>query len=207
MNTKELARTLTALAELADFRRSDGLYRLASFFENGKTETIPARLKRMRPATSHPSDLRRSLEIIRSGLLAAGAKKQASLIAAVLTLFTGSGGATLDRFLEEISAPPDKSHLAAERSKTADHQLARRIADMLNQSSLDASSFQDILTQLRSPHLVNTPTLALIANRYLGNDCFYRDRKKAIDAIIRHHLQAPMPADGPRRRVGALEGA
>jgi hypothetical protein len=185
MKAKELARILMEFADLADFRRSDDLYRLARLFENGNNETVLMRLKRMSPSTRHPPTLKADVETIRRGLQAAGAKKQAALVAELLKLFDGPGGSTLDDFLHEISVEPDRPIFPSPRLKAASVDVVETIVGELRKPSLDVNAFQEILAQLSSHTVVSTSTLASIAKGILGNGYVYRDRKTAIQAIAR----------------------
>src|SRR5690349_1667895 len=106
MHTKEFARSLRAFAELAEFERSQELYRLAGCFDEGHKETILKRLKRMSPSTAYPLRLKESLEAMEQGFRALGATKQANELRTVLTLFAGRPGAHIDVFIAEISASP-----------------------------------------------------------------------------------------------------
>ncbi len=123
------------------------------------------------------------MQTIISGLRSAKALKQASAIGAILNLFVGRPGASLDDFFDQISASPQKPDLAAARFKSADPELAARIAKRLGDPSLDARSLRDTLAELHASKSMATATLALTANYYLGNRRIYRDRKSAIDAI------------------------
>ncbi|WP_045837274.1 hypothetical protein [Hyphomicrobium sp. 99] len=194
MHTKELGRTLRAIAELAEFERSQELYRFAAYFEQGSNETILARLKRMSPSTVYPLRLKESVEAIELGFRNSGAPKQANMLRAVLKLFVGRPGASVDAFIAEISiAPPQTANLNAKRFKTADLALVKEITNQLASSSLDAEAFEGIMAELRSPKRVGTTTLALIANTYLGNRRIYRERKAALEAIEKHFRVTAAP--------------
>ncbi len=191
MHTKELARALLAFAELAEFDRSQELYRFAAFLEQTTNETVVSRLKRVTPSSSYPLRLKGSLEAIELGFRSVGATKQANALHPILKLFAGRPGATLEEFITEISVSPQLPDLRAPRFKAADFAFAKLISTQLGDASLDSKSFEAIMAKLRSPDAVKTATLALIANLYIGNGRIYRDRKMAIDAIDRHfHIQA-----------------
>ncbi len=186
MHTKELARTLRAIAELAEFQRSQELYHFAGWLEQGPNETILARLKRMTPSTVYPLQLKDSLEAIELGFRNACAPKQANTIRAVIELFCGRPGATVEAFIAEISVLPQMANHKSKRFKTADLALVKDITNQLAGPSLDTKSFEGILANLRSSKLVGTATLTLIANGYLENRRVYRDRRSALEAIERH---------------------
>ena len=186
MHTKELARTLRAIAELAEFQRSQELYHFAGWFEQGSNETILARLKRMNPSTVYPLQLKESLEAMELGFRNAGAPKQANTLRAVLELFCGRPGATVEAFIAEISVLPEITNHKSKRFKRADPALAKDITSQLAGPSLDIEAFEGILANLRSSKLIGTATLTLIANGYLENRRVYRDRRTALEAIERH---------------------
>jgi hypothetical protein len=187
MHTKDFAQVLRAFAELADFERSHELFRFAGFIEHGANETIFSRLKRLSPSNSYPLQLKESLEAIELGLKSAGATKQANALRAIQNLFAGRPGATLEKFISEISTPTQSSpDLCALRFKKANIDLARDIARKLTEPSLDDGTFRSIIETLRLPAKVDTVTLALIANFSLGNRRVYRDRKVALIAIEKH---------------------
>lgn len=186
MNTKEFARALRAFAELADFERSHELHGFADFIEQGGNETIFSRLKRLSPSHSYPLRLKDSLEAIETGLKSAGATKQANSVRDFQKLFAGRPGATLTKFIDEISVSPQLPDLGAPRFKRANLDLARDVSRRLTEPCLDIRSFQEITDMLRSPAEIDTATLSLIANLALRNRCVYRDRKMALGAIERH---------------------
>lgn len=194
MHTKDVSSALRAFADLTDFDRSQELYRLAGYLDRGGNETLLARLRRATPSSSYPAGLKNSLRTIISGLRSAKALKQASAIGAILDLFAGRPGATLDDFFDQISASPQKPDLAAARFKSADPELAARIAKRLGDPSLDARSFRDTLAELHASKSVATATLALAANYCLGNRRIYRDRKSAIVAIEKYYRARAQPA-------------
>src|SRR5262249_39628073 len=124
---------------------------------------------------------------IELGLKSAGATKQANTLRALQKLFAGRPGATLEKFISEISASTQSSpDLRAPRFKRANIDLARDIARRLTEPSLDSRSLQVIMDTLRLPAKVDTVTLALIANFSLGNRRVCRDRKMALIAIEKH---------------------
>jgi hypothetical protein len=190
MHTKELARALRAFAELAEFDRSQELYGFSDFIEHDGKGTVVSRLKQATPSSSYPLRLRESLQAIALGFKSVGAIKQANAISQILKLFAGRPGATLEGFIAEISVPPKTLDLHAPRFKSADLTAAKLISSELSELSPDRGSFEAIMAKLRSPDVVKTATLALIANLYIGNGRIYRDRKMALDAIDRHfHAQ------------------
>ncbi len=186
MHTKELARALCAFAELAEFDRSQELYRFSAYLEQDSKETVVSRLKRLSPSTSYPLRLKESLEAIELGFKSVGATKQANALHPILKLFGGRPGATLEGFIAEISVPPKVLDLHASRFKSADLTTAKLISGELSEPPFDPKSFEAIMAKLRSPDAVKTATLSLIANLFIGNGRIYRDRKMAIDAIDKH---------------------
>lgn len=184
MKTRDFAATMAAFAELAEIGQANELRRFADIFRSGKEETIVARLKKLSRPTGHPANLRANLEAIRTGLKAAGAAKQATSIAAVLGIFSGKGDGTVDTFLEQITIPPASKKRVAPPPPEPDHRLARELADALTSVVLDTSAFNEIVRRLRATKLVNTPTLAVVANHFLGNSKPYTGRKAAIDDIV-----------------------
>ncbi|MBY0559754.1 hypothetical protein [Hyphomicrobium sp.] len=202
MHTKEFARSLRAFAELAEFERSQELYRLAACFDEGHKETILTRMKRMSPSTAYPLRLKESLEAIEQGFRALGATKQANALRTVLTLFAGRPGAAIGVFIAEISSSSRIANLSVKRFKTADIDLVKSVASQLAEPALEAEAFEGILATLSSSKAVGTPTLVLIANCYLGNQRIYRDRKSALEAIERHFRGRPLR---PTRQCEVLE--
>lgn len=186
MHTKEFARSLRAFAELAEFERSQELYSFAGYLEHGRKETILTRLKRMSRSTAYPLRLKDSLEAIELGFKSLGATKQANALHAILTLFGGRPGASIDAFIAEISAAPQVANPGTKRFKTTDLALVENIASQLAHPSLDAEAFEGIFASLSSSKFVGTATLVLIANCYLGNQRIYRDRKSALEAIEKY---------------------
>lgn len=187
MNTQELSETLLAFAALAETNRGRELRELATMFGKGNREPVKARLKKLSPAVDHPASLKGSLESIVLGLRSAGASKQATALAAVLEIFAGPGRVAVDAFIGEISKPrpPTAKSKAESRSAEPDHALARELADDLTRSVLETEQFGAFVKRLRNPKIVNTPTLAIVANRFLGNSTQYNGRKNAIEDILR----------------------
>jgi hypothetical protein len=185
MRTKDISRTLIAYAQFAESGRSEELYRLSAFLEHGRGETIYGRLKACQVSKGYPARLKESLEGIRSILLCAGAKKQAAAFSAMLKVFTGKPGVSVDDFLTSISALPPAPNLALQRFRTANLEQASELVDQLNKSTHDTHSIHDVIALLSSPRRVGTATLLLVANKFLENNCVYRDRKTALKAIAR----------------------
>lgn len=202
MHTKDFARAIRAFAELADFDRSHELYEFAGFIEQGANETVFSRLKRLSPPSSYPLRLKDSLEAIGSVLKSAGATKQAKGLQAFQKLFAGRPGATVAKFIEEISVSTQTPDLCAPRFKAANPDLARDIANRLTEARFDERSFQAIMNKLSSPADVDTATLALIANFSLGNRRVYRDRKMALAAIEKHFRHGDSRAIEACRKSG-----
>ncbi len=185
MKTREFAETLAAYAGLADFGRAVELRKFADFFSKGKDETIVSRLKTMSRATGHPTMLKQSLEIIQAGFKVAGAKKQATEVGIVLGAFAGQNGAAIDAFIAEISVAPSPKKKTPPPPPMPDYRLARDLADELARTLLDTQSFSQVIVRLRDTKGVNAPTLAMVANRFLGNDKQYKGRKTPIDDILK----------------------
>lgn len=185
MKARQLAATLNALAKVADATHSEQLRRFATVFASGSDEALGARLKKLSSASAHPAALKESLDVIRAGFEAAGATKPATAIGAVLRVFAGRGDASIEAFIGEITAPRTPKRRAAAPPPAPDHRLARDLADKLTSRVLDPDSFNEVVQQLRDAKQVNSPTLIIIAHRFLGNDKPYTGRKLAIDDIIR----------------------
>jgi hypothetical protein len=188
MKTKDLAKTLAGFADLAEARRAEELRKLANLFGRDQEQTVAARLKKMGPASGHPATLRTSLATIEAGLSAAGATKQALAIGAVLQLFQGPSNTTVDEFIAQLGMPrpaPPRKKKVAPPPPEPDPTLARELAEELTRTLLDASAFERIVERLSDARQVNAPTLACVANRFLGNNKTYKGRKTAIDDILK----------------------
>ena len=183
MKTRQLAAALIAVAHLAESARADELRRFATVFSSGKDETVASRMRKMSCTKRHPAMLKASLETIRAGFVAAGATKQATTLGAVLSVFQGPSDATIDAFIAELMAPPPQK--AQPLPPQPDHKLANELAEELRRTVVDKGSFNEVVKRLRAAKSVNTPTLAIIANRFLGNNRLYTGRKDAIDDIIK----------------------
>jgi hypothetical protein len=103
----------------------------------------------------------------------------------VLSTFAGRGDASIDSFIAEITAPPPQKKKAKPMPPEPDYRLGEEIADELRRTMLDKGSFNEVVKRLRAAKHVNTPTLAIIANRFLGNSKSYAGRKDAIDDIVK----------------------
>jgi hypothetical protein len=184
MKTSELAATLTAFARLSDTARAAELRALAEVFSAGKDETTSARIKKLQCPSGHPAQLKASLETVRSGFLASGATKQATAVGIVLNLFSEPGDMTIESFVSQITAPPPSTKKPSPPKAEPDHALARELADDLTRTILDSEQFDEVVERLRATKIVNTPTLAVVANRFLGNTKPYKGRKGAINDIL-----------------------
>jgi len=184
MKTRELAAALTAFANLAEGARADALRRFAAVLSSGKEETVASRIKKIPCTKGYPAMLKASLETIRAGFVAAGATKQATAMGAILSVFQGPSGATIDAFMAEMIAPPPQKK-AQSLPQEPDHKLANELAEELRRTVVDKGSFNEVVKRLRVAKSVNTPTLAIIANHFLGNNRLYTGRKDAIDDIIK----------------------
>jgi hypothetical protein len=193
MKTGDLAKSLRSFAALADADAGNQLQQLAQFFSGGKDETIAQRIKKSGVVSGYPPSLKRSLEIIRDGFDEAGAKKQAGAIVALLTVFSGDTNISVEDFVASLSAPPPKPSRPAAKKKAPpaepDHTLARALADELQKHELDLDSFNSLIARLRRPKEVNTPTLHLTANQFLGNSKRYKGRKAPVDDIVKRQQQ------------------
>ncbi|HEX5958465.1 MAG TPA: hypothetical protein VFY92_07400 [Hyphomicrobiaceae bacterium] len=195
MKTQEVLATLRAFADLADGERADELRKLASAFDSGKNEAVAARvsriLKNWAPQQPHPPKLKESLVAIACGLMAAGAKKQAADIQAVLALFDGAGIASADGFIERIAValtpPAPKTGRAGKAKQLPDVALASALVEALAKAVSDPDAYSKVIARLHDTKLVPTPTLGLVANRFLGNSKRYSGRKAAIDEIEKRH--------------------
>ncbi|MGI9410101.1 MAG: hypothetical protein ACR2OV_08505 [Hyphomicrobiaceae bacterium] len=186
MKTSDLAKTLTALAKLATAETARELNQLAEYLHSGKDETLAQRLKKAGTLNGYPRSLKLSLENIQTGFEAAGAKKQAGVIATFLKMFRGRDDVSVGDFIAQLDTPPPKP--ATKKASTAaklDHTLARDLADELSKRDLSTAQFETLLARLQKPKDVSTPTLHLIANRFLGNDKRYKGRKAPIDDILK----------------------
>lgn len=196
MKTQEMSKALRAFAELAEDVDAKELRRFASVFDTGKNESVSARIKRALsrwPAQqAHPTGLRKSLVVIASGLSACGANKQAADIQTILTLFDGRGTASVEGFVEAIATaltpPPVKPSQTSNRGQSLDDALARELADELTNAVLDPGAFASVIERLRNSKLISTPTLAAVANQYLGNSKRYARRKAAIEDILKRQM-------------------
>lgn len=186
MHTKELARALRAFAAVADFDRSQELYRLAAQLDRGRNETIGAWIKHMSASRQHPGRLKETLDAIAEGLRAMGAVKASAEITELLKLFAGRPGATLDDFLAEISSPPASQGPSARCFKAANTNLANDICSELAFYIDDPEAFRSRLESLAVVSPAGTATWTIVANRLIGNNRAYRDRKAAIRAIKEH---------------------
>jgi hypothetical protein len=184
MKASELAATLTAFARLSDAARAAELRALAEVFSAGKDETTSARIKKLQCPSGHPAQLKASLEAVRSGFLTSGATKQATVIGIVLGVFSGPGDTTIESFVSQIAAPPPPKKKSSSSKAEPDYALAHELADDLTRTVLEPGLFDEVVERLRASNMVNTPTLAVVANRFLGNTKPYSGRKGAIDDIL-----------------------
>lgn len=200
MKTPEMFKTLVAFANLAEAGQAEELRRFARAFSGGKEEAVAARVKRVRArwkATpverAHPPALKACLVAIGRGLSASGAKKPASDVEAVLSLFEGSATVSVDSFVQQVmaalSAPPVGGPQRGSREKTPDHALARQLVEELASAGLDSVAFARVADRLRDPKLVSTPTLGAVANLFLGNSKNYSGRKAPLDDIVSRQKQ------------------
>src|SRR5262245_15179419 len=185
MKTQDFAGILTALARLVDEGRGGDLRKLASVLSDGKVETTAARVKKMQRAAGHPAGLKVSLEAIQAAFKGAGAAKQATSIGVVLSVFAGRADTPVDAFIAEITATPPQKPRTKLAPPEPDHRLGKEIVEQLRRTVLDTGSFNEVIDRLRTAKTVNTPTLGIIANRFLGNSKSYAGRKAAIDDIVK----------------------
>lgn len=193
MKTGDFAKALSKFAELADAEAANQLRKLAEFFSDGKDETIAQRLKKLGPVSGYPRSLRRSLEVIRDGFHGAGATKQASSMDAFLSMFNGDANISIVDFVASLSTPPTKPKRLAVKKKSSpaepDYALARALADQLQKHELEPEDFNSLVARLRKPKEVNTPTLHLTANHFLGNSKRYTGRKQPVDDILKRQQE------------------
>ncbi|MBS0253327.1 MAG: hypothetical protein JSR78_19885 [Proteobacteria bacterium] len=186
MHTKELASALRAFAAIADFDRSYELHSLATVLDRGRDETIAARVKRMSPSDQHPARLKETLDSIAAGLRAAGALRGSSSIRELLKVFTGRPGASVDDFCAAICLPTVVQGGGARRFKSQNTALANDICSELAPHIDDAEVFRARIDALTLSTPAGIATWTLVANRIVGNNRTYRDRKSAIRAILNY---------------------
>jgi hypothetical protein len=195
MKSQDMSKSLRAFARLLTGHRAEHLARFAQVFEGGKSEPAAARAKRILAvwkrsgaAPGHPQVLKHDLQAVEAALAVSGARTQAKAYQAVLSLFAGREGASLDDFvgraLEARDAPPPSKKKA---EGLADHDLARRLADELTATVLDPPAFGAVVSRLEDGKLVSTATLGVVANYFLNNTKSYKGRKAAIAEIKRRH--------------------
>ena len=194
MKSQDMSKSLRAFAELADGQAADALVRFAAIFDGGKIEPVAARAKRIVAAwkrndipLGHPRGLRDDLRTIEAGFAAAGARTQAKDYHAVLSLFGGPEGRSLDEFLQKLVNARDAPAQVKKVEAPADHHLARQFAEELTAAVLDADTFTELTNRLDDPKIVSTATLGLVANRFLGNSKHYKSRKPALADIMKRH--------------------
>jgi hypothetical protein len=185
MKAQELSAALVAFAPLAEARRTQELQSFATIFNNGKAETVAQRLKQIPAGIGLPASVKASLAAIEAGFNAAGAKKQAADVKAVLSKFSGPFDGTVNELVARVKTAmvsgPAKG--GAKEPVAADQVLAKELADELTRTALDAHAFSRIVQRLSDAKQVSTPTLHVIANRFLGNSKVYKGRKPVIADI------------------------
>lgn len=186
MHTKDFAGALRAFAAIADFDRSYELHRLAVVLERGRDETIAARVKRMSLPEQYPGRLKETLDAIAAGLHASGAVKASSSVRELLKIFTGRPGASVDDFCAAICLPPAQQGVGARRFKSQNAALANDICSELAPYIDDADVFRIRLDALIAATPAGIATWTLVANRLVGNNRTYRDRKSAVRAILNY---------------------
>lgn len=195
MKTKQMNCVLESFSNLANGDAAEELYQLASIFAEGKDETVAARIKRIKAQRAnseienHPSQLKKNITTIRSGLSASGAKTATTDMDLILSLFTGPNTSSANNFIEKIktdlAAPPVKT-LKKSTPKPADPILTNQFSSELTNAVNLPENFTRIYAHLSNAKLVLTPTLHAIANLYLGNKKKYKGRKNAIEEIKKH---------------------
>jgi hypothetical protein len=207
MKTKDFADALRAFAEIAAPPVASELRALALVFDQGKEETLAARVKKFQVAQGAPSLLRNALQSMASCFKVSGASKQASAMAPVVQfVLNGRDDLSSDEFVARITAlpPPTAPKKKVKPPEVADADLAQTLAATLTATILDKAAFGEVVKKLRSAKQVNTPTLALTARLFLSNQNDYVGRKEALDAIIaRQKADAREHARGQAlKRVG-----
>lgn len=194
MKSQDMSKSLRASARLLADQRGEHLARFAQVFEGGKSEPAAARAKRILAvwkrsgaAPGHPQVLKHDLQAVEAALAVSGARTQAKAYQAVLSLFAGREGASLDDFLSRALEARDAPLPAKKAEAPADHDLARRLADELTTAVLDPPAFAAVLSRIEDSKAVSAATLGVIANRFLGNAKSYKGRKAAIADIKRRH--------------------
>lgn len=195
MKSQDMSNALRAFATLVEGPKADEMTRFAAVFDGGKVEPVAARVKRILAAwnrasvqPTHPPGLKRDLALLEAGLVASGAKPQVMDFQAVLSLFGGAGIATIDAFVARVAEARDASPAKSGKPELPpDREQARQLADELAAAVLDAKAFAGVVQRLEDSKFVSTPTLAVVANRFLGNAKTYKGRKPAINDIMKRH--------------------
>jgi hypothetical protein len=202
MKTTEMSSTLRAFAAVLAPERAHDLLKLAGALDGGTDEMVAARIKRIAKGLNarnqclrYPLSLRESLSRIAAGFSASKAK-QASDFEAILSLLEDAEtGASADDFVVQINEAMQASQARAPRHTTqppqADERLTLELTDELTRTVLDPPAFAKVMARLHDAKSVSTPTLAAVANRFLGNTKRYSGRKSAIaDIKKRQHQDA-----------------
>ena len=197
MNAEQMRLALIAFAGLVGGGdgscRANALRQFAALFEELGTakvatvvNTIEGNWKADNRAPQHPSVLREVLVDIQNALGHAGAKAQAKAVTALLELFGGGGGQSVDAFVAEaIGARTRRNRsrggAAPRRTPLTAHQ-ARSLADQLVSAADDRTRFDALLDQLKGEKVAD---LKAIAGYYTG----YETTKTKKDDIIRSMRQ------------------
>jgi hypothetical protein len=200
MKTHELSAALLAFAQLVGGTRTEELRDFARIFQEGKAQTVAARLKQIPEGYGVSSSLKESLTAIEAGLTALGAKKQAAELKAVASKFSGHFDGSTAELAARIKVDTAKPAKVARKKTTdavADEAQARHLADELTSLVLKTVAFSEVIKQLENAKEVSTPTLHMIGNRFLGNSKAYKGRKSVVKDIMKR--QAEEVLDASRR--------
>jgi len=210
MKCSQMSASLRAYARLLQEagcpRCAQDLEALAAAFGRGGEQAVSAVVKKIAKhwkssgrVAEYPGQLKAELEHIASALSAAGANSAAQDYRSVISLFTGTTGASAHAFAEAAVRSLEVEHIPPEPPAPLNQALIKTFAERLTAARSDNARFDAIVSELRAPRRFSNAALAAIANCYLGAERTYKSRSEILKAITNRQLQDALQASRDRR--------
>ena len=133
--------------------------------------------------------MREALRCFLAIVQACGTKASTIEAKRLLSLLPPDMNCSMEVFLDDLKSLDAKPTATRKKKppKAPDEVLAARLATELHETKRHEAKFGAGVSKLRNTKTIDTPTLLLVAKKFLGPNVVVKGRKAAIDAIIKKH--------------------
>lgn len=202
MQAKQMAASLTLIAQLAEPRAAEWVMRLAEVLATEGTKPFGSfatklekglKAKGYSSAESSASQLVARIAAISSAAGSNPLSKEFAAASRILAALSNTEASTIPTVIAEALAPPPKKSAAPKAAATVN---TREVADNLTAAIDDNARFDALVAELNE-----LPKAALldVAQRFLATDRVFKSKPEMIKAIRSRQLQDALSASRERR--------